>query len=293
MEYPTLWWYSQSEEFPGPRENSTAKAEIGMKVFENDLATDLATGYKRSMHSPPASRLKKSKVTLFFLSLGFLLVSSCTVEKQIEVSLKPQATEIVLFSAETVIQDEWQPVPIRGETEYRIAAVDGRVAIRAVGRHSASGLVRRVHLDAANCPKVSWSWRVEQLQSTADLAVREKEDVAASIFFLFGDPGLMMSPVAVPTLRYVWTNGKTPVDAIIDSPYLPGVVKSVVVRNETAPAAWPVENRDILKDFQRAFGHSPEQAIAAVALFTDNDQTKEPVRAYYAWARATCKSVTR
>ncbi len=198
-----------------------------------------------------------------------------------------------MFSAETVIQDEWQQVPIRGETEYRIVAVDGKVAIRAVGRHSASGLMRRVHFKAVDCPKVSWSWQVDELQNTADLAVREKEDVAASIFFLFGDPGILMSPVAVPALRYVWTNEKTPVDAIIDSPYLPDVVKSVVVRSGLAPSAWPVENRDILKDFEGAFGHPPKETIQAIALFTDNDQTKEPARAYYAWAHATCQPSRR
>ena len=45
-----------------------------------------------------------------------------------------------------------------------------------------------------------------------------------------------------------------------------------------------------LKDFERAFGYTPKEAIEAIALFTDNDQTKEPVLAYYEWGRLECRT---
>src|SRR5262249_12696505 len=118
------------------------------------------------------------------------------------------AGERVLFAAETAIQDEWQPVALRGETEYRIAVVDGRLAIRAIGRQSASGLLRPVQVDPSRCPVLEWTWRVERLQPDADLRVKEADDVAASIFLFFGDPGLLISPNRVPTLRYVWTSAR-------------------------------------------------------------------------------------
>jgi hypothetical protein len=37
----------------------------------------------------------------------------------------------------------------------------GRVAIRAIGQHSASGLMRRVQVNPVNCPQIEWSWRVD------------------------------------------------------------------------------------------------------------------------------------
>ena len=90
-------------------------------------------------------------------------------------------------------------------------------------------------------------------------------------------------------LRYVWTNRRVDVESIVDSPYLPGIVKSIVVeRSGSKKAEWLVETRNILKDFERAFGHAPKEAIEAIALFTDNDQTKEPVIAYCEWARVEC-----
>lgn len=199
------------------------------------------------------------------------------------------AAVIALFSADTAIQDEWQRVPLRGETEYRLTVIGGQLAIRAVARGSASGLLRPVEVDPRRCPWIEWSWRIERIQAGADLRDREREDVAASLFVFFGDPGLMIAPTRVPTLRYVWTNERLPVESVIDSPYLPGTVRSLVVESGEARAGqWLVERRNLVADFERAFGSPPPEAIQAIALFTDNDQTREPVEAYYAWARVRC-----
>ena len=195
-----------------------------------------------------------------------------------------------LFDATTTIQDQWQHMPLRGETEYRLAVMNGRLGIRAVGRESASGLIRRVSVDPRQCPVIEWSWLVTRIQPDADLRVKEAEDVAASVYILFGDPGFLFDPKPVPTLRYVWTNGRLPLDAVIDSPYLPGTVRSVVVESGGGRAGtWVTERRNMLKDFERAFGYPPKENIQAIALFTDNDQTLQPVEAYYGWAQVVCE----
>ncbi len=195
-----------------------------------------------------------------------------------------------LFDAATTIQDQWQHMPLRGTTEYRLAVMDGQLGIRAVGRKSASGLIRRVSVDPGKCPVIEWSWSVTRLQPGADLRVKEAEDVAASIFLMFGDPGFLFDPKPVPTLRYVWTNDRLPLDAIIDNPYLPGTVRSIVIESGAKHAGrWAIERRNISKDFEKAFGHSPKKNIQAIALFTDNDQTQQPVEAYYGWARVVCE----
>ena len=194
-----------------------------------------------------------------------------------------------LFDPATVIQDQWQHMPLRWETEYRLVYLDGRLALRAVGRESASVVIRRVQVDPNRCPILEWTWRVEKLQSDADLRVKESDDVAASLFLLFGDPGFFSNPDPVPTLRYVWTNDRVAEGAVIDNPYMPGIVRNIVVRTGTEHIGeWVTERRNIVADFKRAFGEEPTNAIEAFALFTDNDQTKEPVEAYYADARLLC-----
>ncbi|HIJ42611.1 MAG: DUF3047 domain-containing protein [Rhodospirillales bacterium] len=194
-----------------------------------------------------------------------------------------------LFDAETVPRDQWKHLPLRGETKYRLAVLDGRVAIRAVGRDSASVLIRRVDADPTRCPVLEWSWSATKIQPDADLRVKNREDVTAAIFLLFGDPGSMFGLAPVPTLRYVWTNGNVPVETVVVSPYMPGTVRSVVVESgEDRAGTWVTERRNVVEDFERAFGRPPKDRIQAIALFTDNDQTKQPVEAYYGWARMVC-----
>lgn len=204
--------------------------------------------------------------------------------------VQPGVDGLSLFSAEAVLQDDWQHLPLRGKTDYSIAMMDGRVAIRAVGAEGASALVRRVAVDVQSCPFVQWSWAVARLQDSADIREKAKEDVAASLFLLFGDPGLLIDPTPVPTLRYVWTNDAVPTGSVVDSPYLPGTVRSLVVESGTdRQGDWVTVRRNVLEDFELAFNRPPDGQIHAVALFTDNDQTRQPVEAYYEWARMACE----
>jgi hypothetical protein len=39
-------------------------------------------------------------------------------------------------------------------------------------------------------------------------------------------------------------------------------------------------------DFRLAFGREPPENVEVIAFFTDNDQTGEPVEAYYGAVRA-------
>ena len=195
-----------------------------------------------------------------------------------------------LMHPATVIRDRWHHYSLSGKTEYRIAYHNGQLAIRAVGRNSASGLMRRVNVDPKRCPVMKWSWFVTRTRPNADIRVKEREDVAASIFLLFGDPGFMLEPISVPTLRYVWTNQKVSQEEIVDNPYLPGTVKSIVIENgDDHGGKWRIEQRNVVKDFEKAFGFPPGKNIHAIALFTDNDQTKQPVEAYYGWVQLICK----
>lgn len=94
----------------------------------------------------------------------------------------------------------------------------------------------------------------------------------------------------VPTLRYVWSNDRVRLGEVIDSPYIPGLVRSIVVRNGTAHAgSWIMEQRNVATDFQLAFGKPPPpDGIQAIVLFTYNDQTNEPVESFYRSILSIC-----
>ncbi len=214
------------------------------------------------------------------LALG-LLAAGCTAPPV------PARRSIVLLDPSAPIEATWQHSAFGRATDYSLASADGRPAIRAVGRRSASGLYRRVRFAPAECPWIEWSWRVERLQAGADIRVKAADDVAASLFLLFGDPGPFHDPV--PTLRYAWTNDRVAEGAILDNPYHPGTVRVVVVRSGGARLGeWVSERRNLAEDFTRAFGRAPPETVELFAVFTDNDQTGEPVEAFYGAASVRC-----
>ena len=191
-------------------------------------------------------------------------------------------TILTILRATTHRADGWHDVPLRGKTDYSVVERDDRTAIMAIGRHTASGLARRVDIDPKTCRTISWSWRVDRMQTDVDLRKKSKEDVAASLFLTFGDPGLMMLPNPVPTVRYVWTTDHMKIGEIFDNPFQPDIIRTIVVENRTDRLGeWVEFTRDLYTDFVNAFGKPPTDKLKLVSIFTDNDQSKEPVMAYY------------
>lgn len=196
------------------------------------------------------------------------------------------ATEpLPLVDPTAPVAETWTHRRFGAATEYERIMVDGVAAIRAIGRSSASGLYRDVRYEVVEHPWIEWTWRVERLQRAADIRVKAKEDYAAAIFLIFGRPSMVNRDV--PTLTYVWTSALIPEGSIVDSPYHPGTTRNIVVRSgEEQLGQWVRERRNVISDFRRAFGREPPQTVEVIALFTDNDQTREPVETYYGAMRA-------
>ena len=223
-------------------------------------------------------------------ALSLLLLAGCVAQPQVMREGTFDRAD-ALFDPARAIEQDWRVMPLAqdGETrttDYRIASYQDRLSIRAEGRRSASALLLRTDFDADVCPYLEWEWRVERLQEGASLYERDKEDVAASILLVFGEA----ADGDAPTLRYAWTTAKVPEETIIDSPGRPGVLRSIVVQSGVeSPLAWERERRDLVADYQAAFGSLPKSRVRMVALFTDNDQTQEPVIAHYGPARLLCR----
>ena len=196
----------------------------------------------------------------------------------------------MLFDPAKGIDKDWLRHSFLGETEWTAATFADRPAIRARGRNSATVLVRQINVDWRKCPEIEWSWAVTAVQPSADIRAKGTDDVAASISLLFGDPGSKWWPKAVPMLRYAWTSGNEPAGRAIPNPYAPKVVMVVAVERGAARLGeWRTYRRNVALDYAQAFGRPPEAAIQALSIFSDNDQTKEPVEAFYGAARAVCR----
>jgi len=54
------------------------------------------------------------------------------------------------------------------QTDYNVVERDGGATIMAIGRHTASGLARRVNIGPKTCRHIRESWRVDQMQTEID-----------------------------------------------------------------------------------------------------------------------------
>ena len=178
------------------------------------------------------------------------------------------------------LEQAWTHQSFGAATRYENVMLDGVPAIRAIGRKSASGLYRETPYRVGDRSWLEWTWRVDQLQETADIRVKSREDFAAAIFLIFGRPS--MTNREVPTLAYVWTSGRLSGGAVVASPI--AQVRPKHRRSQrcsrrsgtgyvSGAMCWRISGR-----------HSEQELpdpVEIVALFTDNDQTGEPVEAYY------------
>ena len=190
------------------------------------------------------------------------------------------AEEIALLDPSAPIEGLWSRGGWRRQTEYSRAEIGGVAAIRAVGRNSGSALHRELRYRPADYPWLEWSWRVDKLQASAYLRDVKREDFGAAISLLFGRPSLFRREV--PTLSYVWTNAKLRPGDVVESPHHRGTVRSIVLQAGTERLGqWVRERRNVVEDYRRAFGSDPPANVEMIAIWTDNDQTGEPVEAYY------------
>ena len=165
------------------------------------------------------------------------------------------------------------------DTEYSLTNENNRLIINAMGRDSASGLFVTEPEACLNKNRLSWSWKVDLIQPSADITMEDKEDFAASILVIFGKPGLFSKPKG---LIYAFTNTDLPHGSVVSSPRAPDNFRTIVLDNNQSPLMnWLAYERNIIEDYELAYGESPNKDLHTIGVFTDNDQTQEPVKAAY------------
>lgn len=152
--------------------------------------------------------------------------------------------------------------------------------ITAEGDNSASGLYVDNPIPLLpDYPSFEWSWLVTKLQDKANIAVKEKEDFAASIQFIFGKKSLLAKP---KILNYAWVGNNAEIGSVIKSPRIENHFRTIILNNETTVKQSPqTHKRDLLEDYKKAYGEYPTKELSVFGVFTDNDQTGQTVKALY------------
>lgn len=192
----------------------------------------------------------------------------------------------------------WKPLTfekIPTHTQYTLVKDEDQVVVKAVSRQSSSGMTREVTIDPKQYPVIQWRWKVENILQGGDVTKKSGDDYPARLYITFeydkNRVGLFdrakyetakllygqYPPIGAIT--YIWEN-KSPIGTMTPNPYTDQVIMIVIESGESKLNAWVTEERNVYKDYVKAFGEDPPN-ISGLAIMTDTDNTKEQAVAYY------------
>jgi hypothetical protein len=191
----------------------------------------------------------------------------------------------------------WQHFKFPGKqpTQFSYVHEEGRDALAATARSSAS-LVRKVmHVAPADMGQIRFSWKVPALMAKADMSVKETDDCSVRVVLSFdGDrsrcspKNAMLSELArlltgeelpYATLMYVWSKNR-PAGSVIINPRTDRIRKLVVESGSDRLNSWLDYESNIRADFEKAFGEAPG-ALMNISVMTDSDNTRSNTKAWY------------
>lgn len=171
---------------------------------------------------------------------------------------------------------EWQTKVFAGETRYRLEDSQGRLAIRADSDAAASGRYREININLDETPMLYWSWKIDNVLTNIDERTRAGDDYAARVYVVFSGGLAFWRTRAI---NYVWSSNQHVGDSWI-SPFTDNVRLIAVQSGAARTGQWIDEQRNIHDDYQALFGESPN-AINAIAIMTDTDNSGQSVTAWY------------
>ena len=180
-------------------------------------------------------------------------------------------------------------------TQFSLVEDEGRVALRAEARASASGLIRELRVDTNTNPILVWRWKVMNLIAKSDLSTRQGDDFPARLYVTFeldldnlpaGErlrlrmARLLYGPkLPLAALCYVWDT-RAPVGTIAPNAHTDRVRMVVVESGPARLGRWVDYQRDVFADYRKAFAAEPA-AVNGIVFSSDTDNTGESTIAFF------------
>jgi hypothetical protein len=211
------------------------------------------------------------KILLASLSLVFILAQIPFFSQEPE---KPKEEESPVKG--------WKMVSSFGvpPTQYSKA---GKGIIKAESIGSRSSLFKEVKEKEKNYPILSWGWKISNVVHSAIETEKDRFDTAARVMVAFGKERSYRifgggEPIGLK-IEYIWAT-RLPKGHIFDHPGEKNCKIVVLESGEGKVGQWVYFERNIHKDFKKAFVQDPP-GVLAIAIQTDTDHSNEQVTAYY------------
>jgi Protein of unknown function (DUF3047) len=171
----------------------------------------------------------------------------------------------------------WENKVFSSTTSYQIYHLKDKKVLAAESLNSASGLIKKVHVDIKKYPYLNWSWRIENRLDIENEKIKSGDDYAARIYVVVDGGILLWRTRAV---SYVWANG-TSKGEIWENAFAGKRALMMALRSrQDKISTWYYEKRNVYEDLKRLFG-TGFHFIDAIALMTDTDNSHGQVKAYY------------
>ena len=234
-----------------------------------------------------------TKLILIASLVAISLLLGCS-SLQNEKIVSPQTANL-FWQPEAQLGWEQVKLPGKRETKYSLASLHGQNRLSANAQSSASMLRKNVRIEPKALNSLHFSWQVSELMPHADMAKKDHDDSPVRLILAFdGDrqkfsmKNAMLSelsyviggePLPYATLMYVWCNIR-PVNTVIENPRTDRIRKIVVESGPDRLNQWLMYERDIKKDYEKAFGEPPG-ALIGIGLMTDSDNTQSHIQTWY------------
>jgi len=213
------------------------------------------------MPTLPTRRRAAVLTWLVTLSLGVQLAEAeCQIDAQF-----PDAT-----------LDDWQQREFEGRTDYALQHQDGKPVLVATADGTASVLYRERELDVTRQPMLQWSWSVDDVYDDIQEMTRAGDDFPARLYIVVRNGFLPWDTLA---LNYVW-GSQVESGTAWTSPYTDKAHMIAVRAGRDRAGDWVCESRDVVADFQAAFGVTIDR-IDGYAIMVDGDNGDRRARARF------------
>jgi len=164
-------------------------------------------------------------------------------------------------------------------TQYSRA---GKGIIKAESLGGRSSLFKDVEEKKKDYAILTWGWKVSNVVRSAIETRKDRFDAAARVVVVFGKERsfrVFGGESSGLKIEYIWVTC-LPKGHVFDHPGESNCKVFVLESGEGKAGQWVYEERNIQRDFKKAFGTEPPR-ILAIGIQTDTDQSNEMVTAYF------------
>lgn len=154
--------------------------------------------------------------------------------------------------------------------------------IKAESLGSSASLFKDIGEKEKNFSILSWKWKISNVVRSAIETRKDRFDTAARVIAVFGTERRFRGFGGEPSgskIEYIWAN-HLPKGQVFDHPGEKDCKVFVLESGEGKAREWVHEERNLHKDYKRAFGTEPGELLA-IGIQTDTDHSNEKVTAYY------------